>query len=166
MNLSAIERQILLNQNKILFELTQEEDYETNVEILDSGHKAFYDRVVSVDPNEYSVEDFEETQKIMNMFRRINNAIGGLSEEELNQLNIDRLRFRGFDGNNDSHYFILKFMINKLNLWEEHRGRNINSHSGLELMAYRRLLQYIEDLGYPRMNNLTFEDLQHLEGLV
>lgn len=70
------------------------------------------------------------------------------------------VRFRGFDGNNESRYMsIASFMINKMDRFAEFKGRNLNAHMPT-LEMHRRMLAVFNPLfsagiGY---GGLSFED--------
>ena len=66
-------------------------------------------------------KDVKETVDILNMWRFIQNRYKALSEEDKikvkkeTNLNDEDFKFEGFDANNDPHYFIANFLIEKLN---------------------------------------------------
>ena len=165
--LSIVERQILANQFRIL--ATQDENnnenYETKAEILERGYTGEYDEVFSVYSDEVDYETSRETSEILNMYRRINNAIGMLSAEEKATLNLSKIEFKGFDANNNSHYHYMSFMIEKLDKWQEHKGNYINSHSEIPLMNYKKMLKYQNDVLNNNRYDLNIDDLKNLTEL-
>ena len=141
--LTIIERQILANQFKILANLEEDSEYyETKVEILERGFTGEYHEVFNVHSDEVDYETCRETSEILNMYRRINNAIAELTDEEKAEMDLERIAFQGFDANNNSHYHYMSFMVEKLNKWQEHNGNYLNSHSEIPLMKYRKMLEY------------------------
>ena len=53
-------------------------------------------------------------------------------------------KFEGFDANNDPHYFIANFLIEKLNRFTDIIP--MNSHSVASLELYKRMLPVYEDI--------------------
>jgi uncharacterized protein YfbU (UPF0304 family) len=164
--LSIVERQILANQFRILSKVEGNNDlYETKVNILENGYTEKYHEVFDVNAEEIPFEICEETSQILNMYRRINTAIELLSKEEKEGLDLDNIKFEGFDSNHDSHYHYMTFMIEKMNLWEEYKGNYLNSHCQFQLSKYRKMLGYQNHLLENDQYDLKKEDLEHFIGL-
>lgn len=71
-------------------------------------------------------------------------------------------KFIGFDGNNESEYMsTASFIVNKLDRFEEFKGRNFNSHCPL-VDAYRRMFSVFEGM----RSNLTFSSPLNADQLV
>lgn len=146
--LTIIERQILSNQFKILSkiaEMSEEGEYEAQEylrksEIAENGYSGEYHEVFDVDSDEIPFEICEETSKILNMFRRINNAISELNDDEKAELNLKKISFEGFDGNNDPHYHYMSYIVNHLEKWGEYKDSYLNSHSSFTIQKYRKML--------------------------
>jgi uncharacterized protein YfbU (UPF0304 family) len=166
--LSIVERQILANQFRILATQDEDnnEDYETKAEILEKGYTGEYDEVFNVYSDEVDYETCRETSEILNMYRRINNVIGLLTEEEKATLNLERIEFKGFDANNNSHFHYMTFMVGKLDKWQEHNGNYLNSHSAIPLMNYKRMLEYQNGVLNDQKFDLDIDDLRNLIELV
>lgn len=165
--LSIVERQILANQFEILSKLCGEdeygaEDFEKKSEIVKYGYTSEYSEIFDVHTEEVPYEICRETNEILNMYRRIQNAIATLSDEEKLQLDLDRIRFEGFDANNNSHYHYAKYMIEKLDKWQEHKEMYLNSHSEFPLMKYKKMLQIQEEAFSAQRYDLSFQDLQKM----
>jgi len=156
-NLSITERLLLANQCKILAKLYPDNagEYNLKTEIVEAGHIDLYDELFSRIGEGTSREVSEETHDILNMYGAINNVVESLSEDEKNRLNLRAIRFEGFDGNHDKHYFFMKFMIEKTDLYEEYRNTPLNSHSQASLMKYRRMLAAYKPI--IEANNYTLE---------
>lgn len=164
--LSIVERQILANQFRILSKIEgNNEFYDTKADILEHGFTEKYHEVFDVNTEEIPFEICEETSQILNMYRRINHTIDILSKEEKTQLDLDTIKFEGFDANNDSHYHYMVFMIEKMNLWEEYKGNYLNSHCQSQLSKYRKMLGYQNHLLENDQYDLKKKDLEHLIGL-
>lgn len=159
--LTIVERQILANQFKILSKITdQNEEYEVKIEILENGYTEQYYEIFEVDTEEIPVEICEETSQILNMFRRINNALDTLSEEEKEDLDLKKLKFEGFDAHNDTHYYYMNFMVKKMHLWREYKSENLNSQSSFSILKYRKMLEYQNYLLENDQYDLNKEDLK------
>lgn len=64
-------------------------------------------------------------------------------------------KFPGFDGNNEADYLgTASFLINKLDRFEEFKGRSLNSHCP-SIDSYKRMLSVFE----PIKEDLTFQSL-------
>lgn len=146
-NLSKIERQMLVNQFKMLSILNETgANYEAYIEILEGGYIGEYDKVFSVTDDEVSSEICEETNQILEMYRKINNCINRLSEEEKDGLNLEKIEFEGFDANHDDHYSYAILMIEHLHKWEEYKNFSLNSHSVFPLKKYIKMLHYQNEM--------------------
>src|SRR5690606_35297528 len=121
--LTKTERLILANQNRILAFLDKPnaDSYNNNVEIAEYGYEGLYHQLLGVigddDIIPYAV--YKEADEILSLFRLINNSFGKLSKEEQEEINLSAIEFEGFDANNDDHYFIATFMVEKLGLYKE-----------------------------------------------
>ena len=162
-NLTITERQILANQFKILANFgVDSKTYETNVEILESGFTGEYHEVFNLIFDEIDYETCKETNDILNMYRRINNAIALLSEEEKVEMNLERIEFEGFDGNHNPHYNYMSFMVEKLNIWQEYKDQYLNSHSEIPLVKYKRMLEYQSKVLTESIYDFDKNDLNNL----
>ena len=158
--LSIVERQLLANQFKILSKITdQTEEYEIKIEILENGYTEQYYEIFEVDTEEIPIEICEETSQILNMYRRINNALDMLSEEEKKMLDLEKIKFEGFDAHNDTHYYYMNFMVKRMNLWREYKSEHLNSQSPFSLLKYRKMLEYQNYLLDNDQYDLNREDL-------
>lgn len=160
--LTIIERQTLANQFRILAKIYYDDSFMTKAEIVENGYTGRYYDVFNVEPEEVPLEICEETEKILNMYRRINNAIARLQSEEKESLDLEKIEFKGFDANNDPHYHYMTFMVEKMGLWEEYKGHYLNSHSQAPLMKYRRMLKYQKELLDRKKYELDIDDLKHM----
>jgi uncharacterized protein YfbU (UPF0304 family) len=166
--LSNYERQVLANQFCILSKLHENDEsdyltknYKMKQDIISNGYTGEYHEIFDVSKEEISPEICNETSEILNMYRRINYSIETLSEEEKENLDLERISFEGFDANNDSHYGYLNFMIENLDKWQEYKGKYINSHSIASLRKYRSMLEKFKSFSIG-INNLSAAELQEL----
>lgn len=164
--LSVVERQILINQFRILskMEVNEEssEDYDIQIEILENGYTEKYYEIFDVNPEEIPLEICEETSQILCMFRRINNATKTLSDEEKLELRLNELQFEGFDAGTDAHYHYMKFMVEKMNLWREYKNVNLKSNCRFQLKKYRKMMEYQNYLLENDKYDFNAADLQTL----
>ncbi|UOK41166.1 MULTISPECIES: YfbU family protein [Flavobacterium] len=158
--LTVAERQILVNQFKILSIIGDNNNYETKIEILENGYTEQYFEVFDVATEEIPMAICEETSQILQMFRRINDAVHLLSEEEKGLLDLEKLKFEGFDANNDPHYHYMTFLVDRMNLWKEYKGMYLNSHSSFPMSKYRKMLEYQYYLLDNDQYDLNKEDLK------
>ena len=157
-NLTETERQILANQYRILAHLKSDKSYEVSAEILERGFTGQYHSAFHTNSEEKSIEICNETSEILNMYRRINHSITKLTDEERAELDLEKIKFEGFDANNNDHYHYMKFLVEKMNLWQEHKDSYINSHSIFSLEKYRKMRDYEKQLENP--NNIDIKDLK------
>ena len=74
------------------------------------------------------------------MFRGISNAIPILNDEQIESLDFYKLHFKGFDANQDKHYYYARFMIEGQGKWPEYRELYLNSHNSNTILEYRKML--------------------------
>ena len=162
-SLSIVERQILTNQFRILSKMESDsQEYETKIEILENGYTEQYYEIFDVTTEEIPLEICEETTQILNMYRRINNCIKHLENEEKAELNLEKIAFEGFDARCDFHFQYMTFMIEKMNLWREYRSLYLDSHSKFPLKKYRKMLEYQNYLLDNDQYDINKKDLKKL----
>lgn len=78
-------------------------------------------------------EELEETTAYLDMWWRIENSYQALSDADKEAVvkanNGSAPKFSGFDANSDPHHAITCTLINKLNRYDEFKGRPLNSHA-------------------------------------
>lgn len=164
--INPVQRQILQNQYLILSKLdeSQSDHYISLADALQHGFEGEYYRVVNVysDSEITTYDECEETNDILNMYRRINSTIFGLSEEEKLNINLDSLKFEGFDANNDNHYSYAKYMIGNQGRWEEYKDFYMNSHNMSSIKRYRQMLKLQNERLSDKKSTLSKEDLIYM----
>jgi hypothetical protein len=161
--LTIAERQILVNQYKLMSKImTDGEDYETKIEILENGYTEQYYEVFEVATEEIPMEICEETTQILHMYRRINKAVSLLSEAEKRDLDLEKIKFEGFDAKHDLHYRYMIFMIEKMRMWREYCKVSFNSKNRQSILKYRKMLDYQLYLLENDEYELRKEDLAHM----
>ncbi|ESU26282.1 hypothetical protein FLJC2902T_27620 [Flavobacterium limnosediminis JC2902] len=158
--LTITERQILVSQFKILSTIGFNNDYETKIEILENGYTEQYFEVFDIATEEVPIEICEETTQILHMFRRIAETTELLSEEEKQSLDLEKIKFEGFDANHDAHYHYMTFLVNTMNQWQEYKRTYLNSHSRFPMLKYRKMLEYQYYLLDCDQYDLNKEDLK------
>jgi uncharacterized protein YfbU (UPF0304 family) len=165
-NITLVERQLLSNQFKILSKLDpSEKSNEAKIEILEKGYTGRYFEIFDITVEEIPLAICDETEQILNMYRRIANSTATLSALDKENINENTIAFEGFDANNDPHYHYMRFMVEKLNLWQEYRGVLLNSHSPYSIKKYRKMLDYQNQLLSKEQYDLNKSDLEHLTSI-
>ena len=141
-SLSIIERAILANQFKIFSFLDKKnaKEHLVNAEVFENGYVGLYAEVLENISEETSKEICEETNDILVMFKHIHKTIHELSKKERARIHTDKIRFDGFDADNDDHYYFAKFMIRKKHFYEHFAGIKMNSQSAASIIRYRKML--------------------------
>jgi uncharacterized protein YfbU (UPF0304 family) len=90
-------------------------------------------------------QDVRETHDILTMFRVLQSSYERLSPADKKRVDTavppytgEDLYFAGFDGNHDNHHGIAHYMVEELGLYEEQKGRAMDSHMNV-LETYRRM---------------------------
>lgn len=96
-------------------------------------------------------EVVKEVLDILDMWSVIEASYADFSDDEKEQLASKaepfgkEPKFRGFDGNNESEYMsTASFLVNKLDRFEEFKGRYFNSHSRV-VDVYQRMLPAFDE---------------------
>lgn len=112
--------------------------------------------VADDDPNVLS-----ETLDILEMWYFIESSYTALSEEDKTKVKEEAsisgkdVRFIGFDGNNDAHYSIAKFLVNKMERFVIFKDRSLNSHTITSISRHRCMLPVFKSM----LPNLAGRDL-------
>lgn len=89
----------------------------------------------------YSGKIVTEVYDILDMWKVIESDYGNLSAEEQSRVRpAGEPKFKGFDANNEKHFYIAKDLIERQGKYLWFRGRYINSHSP-SIAAHRRMLE-------------------------
>jgi len=151
--LTFAERVILANQYRLLEVLHPDAapDYHARRVVVEGGFESEYDEtlrgLVIMDPVPSTV--CEEVVGILGMFRALYSSYTRLSEADKQGVDADRVRFRGFDGNEETREFrYARFMIRD-GRWGEFKPEDddgYNSHIAV-LPRYRRMRDAWKRLG-------------------
>ena len=140
MELTKKERLILANQFRILEQIDPKEAdfYQKAYTILQKGYALEYDSLVEWFHDDLTKEECREVIEILEMHSRLDYAYRRLGDKT----GIDevRLRFRGFDGNNETGQMsYADFLIHREGKWRDFASMDLNSHCPT-LDRYRRML--------------------------
>lgn len=142
LDLSPKERLFLANQLRILEALYPQEakDYAAWREAVEGGYSTHYADGAPWLGSELGEGDCREVLDILNMFRALKYGYQELPDKT--GIDSHRIKFPGFDGNNESEYLgYADYFINRLGRFQELKdsGDGLNSHAPL-LESYRRML--------------------------
>lgn len=167
MELTKKERLILYNQYEILKSINPQQvaDYEVNQEILINGFKINYEDLIGGFEEETSEEISNFVIDVLQMYSVLNNSYDKLGDEGKEQIDLYKISFKGFDGNNEIDYYTYaEFYLNKLGRFEELRKSEyfqINSHRNI-LNKYRRMVDSWKEVKTGRYDNLTLENMLYI----
>lgn len=172
MELSKKERLFLYNQYEILKLLNSDDDYmvkqyEINQEILLNGYQRNYDDMIEwvLDDTPEDVSEF--VWDVLQMYRTLYTSYSALSPDEKKQLDVSDIKYSGFDGNEESDYYMYaNFVLEKLGRYEEiyNKGNyTANSHSNI-IYRYAGMLERWNELGMGRYANLSLEQIKKVVG--
>ena len=111
MELSKKERLFLYNQYEILKILNADDadmvkTYEKNQKILLNGFKYNYDDFVTWVMDDISEDISNFVWDVLQMYSVIMDSYSTLDEEHQHLINERRIKFQGFDGNEESDYYL------------------------------------------------------------
>ena len=157
MQLSLKDRLILSNQFKILqlLDPKNKQDYEESIAIVEKGFQQDYDRLVEWMYEELPEHISKEVYSILELYRTITFAYERLTSEEQARIPSDKLKFRGFDGNNEvQHRSYCLFLLKDRDLYKElHHNTDYNTHHPI-LGKYRMMLEQWNSIGEKRELNV------------
>jgi uncharacterized protein YfbU (UPF0304 family) len=110
--------------------------------------------------NQETPSEVKYVLDILQMWSLIEYSYAALTDEEKNRLEVDAAPFgrnpvfRGFDGNNETELLVAaEFIINKLQRFEQFKGRDLNSHAP-SIGTYARMLSAFNTAFENNMGNL------------
>jgi uncharacterized protein YfbU (UPF0304 family) len=145
-SLTPFERLSLMNQLRILKKLDPEnaEDYENQIQILHSGYSVLYGEVFQYVFEEMPLDECEYVFDVLDMHRTLINSFEALKDKQ--GLMADDVRFRGFDGNNESKRWAFAEYLQKTGRWKETLVGGLNSHSMMTMHRYPEMLKRYEPI--------------------
>ena len=145
-SLTPFERLSLMNQLTILKKLDPDnaEDYDDQIKILNSGYTIFYGEVFQPVFEEMPVEECKYVFDVLDMHRTLINSFNGLQDKQ--GLTADDVRFRGFDGNNETKNWAFAEYLQKKGQRKETLVGGMNSHSIMTTHRYPQMLERYEPI--------------------
>jgi|HubBroStandDraft_2_1064218.scaffolds.fasta_scaffold01583_4 uncharacterized protein YfbU (UPF0304 family) len=144
--LTPVERLQLINQFRILEKLypEQAEDYEESRDIIANGYTIQYGEVFSEVFEEMSMDECKYVFDVLDLHRTLINSYQALSDKK--GLTPEDVRFRGFDGNNETKRYAFAVHLQKLGKWQETLTGGLNSHSQSTMSRYLLMLERFEPI--------------------
>jgi uncharacterized protein YfbU (UPF0304 family) len=139
--LTPVERLQLINQFKTLEKLYPEDatDYAESRDIIAHGYTIQYDDVFSEVFEEIDIEDSKYVYDVLDLHRLLIRSYEELTDKA--GLTLEDVRFRGFDGNNESKRHAFVEHLRKQKKWTETLTGGLNSHSMMTMSRYPRMLE-------------------------
>lgn len=164
MNLSKYERLVLYNQYTIMEKLFPEdmEIYSFNKKVIEEGYAENYCELTEFLSDELDPTVSKEIWDILQMHRSLNVSYRNLPDK--GELKEEDIKFRGFDGNNETRYMIYaRFVFKDFDRYHELQESNssYNSHWPM-LEKYRRMLRVWESITERYNNNLDLEQIKSI----
>lgn len=144
--LTDAERLILANQYQILSILEKDDDYDQLARNLRDGHKWLYQDQLQLSANLPDV-DVQHVLDILDLYRLLKSSFEELDDKA--GIDIKRLNFPGFDGNNESELLHFAGALSRSGRYLEEIGNPAkNSHHPTNDL-YNRMLGEWRRLGEP-----------------
>ena len=144
MELTEIERSTLMHLHMVLAKLDPEnaEHHEVAADILRDGYFRFWkDKCLAFSGEPIDLDVMKFVHSVFDMYRWLQMSYNALSEDEKQTINADRLKFPGFDGNNETDYMgYAQFVRERLDRWREVDVDDYNSHLP-SVAIYARMLE-------------------------
>lgn len=168
-SIPLLERQLLINQCRLLALLGDEREKEVNekrVEILEKGYTGLYPKVFNTLYEEVPISVYNEISDIMKMYGRINDSVRLLTDEEKNSLDLSALEFEGFDEDNGMYYYMMSYLVDRMDEHEEYKGKQLKSHNSSCMVKYNRMLSVFSEYEKTDKFQYSARDLQKFIDLV
>lgn len=149
--LTPYERTVLINQYKILKTLgNEEQDYDRLISIAEHGYAYDYPELLRTSSDdEYTTEVCTNVRRILGMFYQLHGYISQ-REAQLTALgvNLDNLRFDGFDAHETQYYHYATFLIESglYGQYNELAGHMYDNHGDTSFRSYLNMLALYERL--------------------
>jgi len=144
--LTPVERLQLINQFRILEKLYPEhaKDYAESRAIIAAGYTIQYDEVFTEVYEEMNVEEGRYVYDVLNLYRILIQSYEALTDKK--GLTPEDVRFRGFDGNNETKRWAFTEHLKEQGKWTETLTGGLNSHSETTISLYPRMLEKYEPI--------------------
>jgi uncharacterized protein len=165
--LTKIERLMLSNQLKILEKLYPEEasSYSEQRTAIENGYSLHYPWLMEHLYEEMTVQECSDVIDILDMFSALKRGFDSLNDKA--GIEENSVRFRGFDGNNETKQMAYaRYFVVDLDRFQELRYgdkySDFNSHSP-SLVRYLSMLEIWK--GFPNKHTLGKEQIKQLLGI-
>lgn len=162
-SIPLIERQLLINQCRILSIIGEDKErelYVKRIEILEKGYTGLYPKVFNNLYEEVPLSVYTEISDIMKMYSRINESIRDLDASDKELLDLASLEFEGFDEDSGMHYYMLSYLVDRMDEHGEYKGRELKSHKSNSLIKYNRMLSVYFDYEKTQKQRYSAIELQ------
>lgn len=159
--ISLVERQLLINQCKILSVFGDSSERALNerrIEILEKGYTGLYQKVFNTLYEEVPISVYEEVESILKMYSAINDSIRLLSDSDKEELDLSSLEFEGFDDNSGMHYYMMSYLVDRMDEHLEYRGLELKSHRKNSLSKYTKMLNVHKEFEQLKRVNYSLPD--------
>jgi uncharacterized protein YfbU (UPF0304 family) len=159
-SISLLERQILINQCKILSIISDEKErelLERRIEILEKGYTGLYPKVFNTLYEEVPISVYNEISDIMRMYGRINESIRLLPDVDKELLDLASLEFEGFDQDSGMHYYMMSYLVDRMDEHGEYKGRQLKAHNSSCMIKYGKMLSVFSE--YETQKKLEYSSL-------
>lgn len=166
MELTKKDRLLLFNQLEILKHLNPDEAdrYSVEQKIITNGYKYHYDDLVECFDNDLDISISEYVFDVLQMYRSLNNSYAELSHEEKSQINVNDIKYQGFDSNEElAYYSYANFLLEDYDRYGEiyDDGKvELNSHRNM-IRKYDRMLETWKSFN-DRYGNLTLDQIKEI----
>jgi uncharacterized protein YfbU (UPF0304 family) len=161
--ISLVERQLLINQCMLLSvfgDATEKSLYEKRIEILEKGYTGLYHKVFNTLYEEVPIRVYQEIESILAMYSRINESIRLLEDNDKEWLDLASLEFEGFDAENGMHYYMMSYLVDRMDEHIEYKGQELKSHKAASLAKYTKMLKVHTQLDTLKKEVYSVKDLQ------
>lgn len=164
MEITDIERLILINQFNILEQMNPQDPYFKNGrEILENGYRNLYSEITDILSDEMSEQDGDFVIDVLQMYRSLNDSYIKIKDKE--NVSEEDLNFPGFDGNQEGKFYLFtKFYIQDFGRYAEFsdgKHGEFNSHSRM-IPKYRRMLAEWREQAGRYESELTIEQIKRI----
>jgi uncharacterized protein YfbU (UPF0304 family) len=153
--LTPVERLQLVNQFRILEKLDPEhaENYAKSRSIIADGYTIQYDEVFGGVFEEMNIEECDYVYDVLNLYRTLIQGYDALIDKK--GLTPENVRFRGFDGNNETKRYAFAEHLRRQGKWRETLTGGLNSHTEMTKSLYPRMLAKFEPIRKQMMASHT-----------
>src|ERR1700688_4654939 len=139
--LTPVQRLQLINQFLILEKLYPEhaKDYAERRGIIAHGYTIQYEEVFSEVFEEMDVAECKYVFDVLNLYRTLIQSYDALADKK--GLKAEDVRFRGFDGNNETKRWAFAEHLKKQGKWKETLAGGLDSHTETSVSLYPRMLE-------------------------